>query len=165
MKFKPQILTIMLPICILTVRAYSQESDTASAQGQEQEHDRKTLAEWEAFFDQYKENFAPFVYDAKKNLAYTEPDPRINPQETAWARQMAQGIYMPVKVYVAVGYQLCSITMVVGDDGVIIIDPGENDTVERGAHTTDPQCVFSAGGSGQKSHFPPTFQHLVHRPA
>lgn len=102
---------------------------TQPVRAQEPEPAKKTLAEWEAFFAKYKKNLAPLAYNAKKNLAYTKPAPNINPQQTAWARQMGQGIYMPVKdkVYVAVGYQLASPTMVVGDDGVIIIDPGEND--------------------------------------
>jgi hypothetical protein len=91
----------------------------------------KTVAEWEAFFDTFKEHLAPIVYDAGPSLTVTDVAPTVHPEQTAWARQMRKAIYMPVegRVYVAVGYQLCSPTMVVGDDGVIIIDPGFNDTV------------------------------------
>ena len=41
---------------------------------------------------------------------------------------------VPDRVYVAVGYHLCSTTMIVGTDGVII-DPGENDTSAAEAMT------------------------------
>lgn len=90
----------------------------------------KSLADWEAYFDKFKKNLAPMVYKSGKNLAYTKADPKIHPEQTAFARQMELGIYMPVKdrVYVGMGYALASTTMVVGTDGVIIIDPGENDT-------------------------------------
>ena len=79
--------------------------------------------------DQWKGNLAPLVIDRGDNLAYTEAADTINPEQTAFARQMGRGIYMPVKdkVYVAVGYGITSMAMVVGDDGIIIIDPGEND--------------------------------------
>jgi alkyl sulfatase BDS1-like metallo-beta-lactamase superfamily hydrolase len=89
-----------------------------------------SVEEWEAFFDGFKAHLAPLVHDTGENRAFTDADPRIHPEQTVWARQMQKGIYMPSdgKVYVAVGYHLCSTTMVVGTDGVIIIDPGENDT-------------------------------------
>ncbi|WP_282848352.1 alkyl sulfatase dimerization domain-containing protein [Microbacterium oxydans] len=91
----------------------------------------QSVAEWESFFNGFKANLAPFVYDGGESLTITEEHPTVHPEQTAWARQMRRGIYMPVegRVYVAVGYQLCSPTMVVGDDGVIIIDPGFNDAV------------------------------------
>jgi alkyl sulfatase BDS1-like metallo-beta-lactamase superfamily hydrolase len=87
------------------------------------------LDELLAKHDQWKDHLAPLVIDRGDNLAYTEPADTINPEQTAFARQMGRGIYMPVKdkVYVAVGYGITSMTMVVGDDGIIIIDPGEND--------------------------------------
>lgn len=79
--------------------------------------------------DKWKDHLAPLVVDHGDNLAYTKAADTINPEQTAFARQMGRGIYMPVKdkVYVAVGYGITSVTMVVGDDGIIIIDPGEND--------------------------------------
>jgi alkyl sulfatase BDS1-like metallo-beta-lactamase superfamily hydrolase len=89
----------------------------------------QSIEEWEAYFDGFKANLAPLVHDTGENLAFTDADPKVHPEQTVWARQMQKGIYMPVdgKVYVAVGYHLCSTTMVVGTDGVVIIDPGEND--------------------------------------
>lgn len=91
--------------------------------------DEADVATFEAKYDQYRDNLAPLVIDRGDNLAYTEAAPTIHPEQTAFARQMGRGIYMPVedKVYVAVGYGITSTTMVVGDDGVIIIDSGEND--------------------------------------
>lgn len=88
-----------------------------------------TVQDWEGYFASFHENLAPVAYDTGRNIALAEPFPTVNPQQTAWARQMGRRIYMPVegRIYVAVGYQLCSTTMIVGTDGVIIIDPGEND--------------------------------------
>ena len=56
--------------------------------------------------DKWKDHLAPLVFDRGDNLAYTEAADTINPEQTAFARQMGRGIYMPVedKVYVAVGY-------------------------------------------------------------
>ncbi len=91
--------------------------------------DNAELDQWIAKWDKWKDHLAPLVIDRGDNLAYTEAADTINPEQTAFARQMGRGVYMPVKdkVYVAVGYGITSTTMVVGDDGVIIIDPGEND--------------------------------------
>lgn len=127
----------------------------------------RSVAEWEGYFDSFKDHLAPVVFDAGPSRALTDEYPTVHPEQTAWARQMRRGIYMPVegKVYVAVGYELCSPVMVVGDDGVLIIDPGEND--ERAAEVwadfqrfTDlpvrailythrhPDHAFAAGGFG-----------------
>ena len=91
--------------------------------------DEATVDKLVAQHDQRKNHLAPLVIDRGDNLAYTEAADTINPEQTAFARQMGRGVYMPVKdkVYVAVGYGITSMTMVVGDDGIIIIDPGEND--------------------------------------
>lgn len=77
----------------------------------------------------YRQYLAPMVLDRGDNLAYTQAADTVHPEQTAFARQMERGIYMPIEdtVYVAVGYGITSTVMVVGDDGVIIIDPGEND--------------------------------------
>ena len=89
-----------------------------------------TVEDWEGFFDSFKENLAPVAYEAGPSLTVTTAAGTAHPEQTAWARQMAKRIYEPVpgKVYVAVGYQLCSTVMVVGDTGIVIIDPGESDT-------------------------------------
>ncbi|MFD6175997.1 MULTISPECIES: alkyl sulfatase dimerization domain-containing protein [unclassified Isoptericola] len=94
-----------------------------------------SVADWESYFDSFKDHLAPLVHDTGENLAVTGEFPTVHPEQTAWARQMRKGIYMPVdgKVYVAVGYELCSPTMIVGDDGVIVIDPGENDDAAAAA--------------------------------
>ncbi len=77
----------------------------------------------------YRQYLAPMVLDRGDNLAYTRAADTVHPEQTAFARQMGRGVYMPIEdtVYVAVGYGITSTVMVVGDDGVIIIDPGEND--------------------------------------
>lgn len=91
--------------------------------------DEAAVGRLEARYEPFKKNLAPLVIDRGDNLAYTKAADTIHPEQTAFARQMGRGVYMPVKdkVYVAVGYGITSTTMVVGDDGVIIIDSGEND--------------------------------------
>lgn len=88
-----------------------------------------TVADWEEYFDSFKGNLAPVALEAGPSISVVDEAPTVHPEQTAWARQMPRRIYEPVKgrVYVAHSYQLCSTTMVVGDDGVIIIDPGESD--------------------------------------
>jgi len=63
------------------------------------------------------------------NLAYTESSEKVNPRMTAFARHMEKTMYEPVKdrVFLMSGWQLTSTLIVVGDDGLIVIDPGEND--------------------------------------
>jgi len=74
-------------------------------------------------------NLSPVYKQYDDNQAYTESNPQVNPLLTQWSRQMTKTIYMPVKghVYCAVGWQLTTTCMAVGDTGVVIIDPGEND--------------------------------------
>jgi alkyl sulfatase BDS1-like metallo-beta-lactamase superfamily hydrolase len=89
-----------------------------------------SVQDWEHFFDSFKENLAPVALEAGPSLSVVEAADTVHPEQTAWARQMPRRIYEPVKgkVYVAHGYQLCSTTMLVGQDGVVIVDPGESDT-------------------------------------
>jgi hypothetical protein len=61
------------------------------------------------------------------NLAYTEEDPRIDPVMTNHARKMDQALLkIGKRSYLAYGWALTSPMMVVGDDGLIIIDPPES---------------------------------------
>ncbi len=63
------------------------------------------------------------------NLAVTEAAPTINPRMTSFAAQMAKTIYEPVKdkAFLMAGWQLTSTLIVVGNDGLIVVDPGESD--------------------------------------
>ncbi|MFV0607089.1 MAG: alkyl sulfatase dimerization domain-containing protein [Niabella sp.] len=63
------------------------------------------------------------------NLAFTKASPKINPRQTSYAKQMAKTMYEPVKdkVFLMSGWQLTSTLIVVGNGGLIVIDPGEND--------------------------------------
>jgi hypothetical protein len=63
------------------------------------------------FFDGFKTNPARMAYDSGENLTFTDADPHVHPEQTAWARQMRKGIHIPVdgRVYVAMGYHLCKI--------------------------------------------------------
>ncbi|QSP93291.1 MBL fold metallo-hydrolase [Marinobacter salinisoli] len=63
------------------------------------------------------------------NLAVTEPADTINPRMTSFAQQQAKTIYEPVKdkAFLMSGWQLTSTLIVVGDDGLIVVDPGESD--------------------------------------
>lgn len=75
-------------------------------------------------------NLSPVYKQYDDNPAYTEDNEQVNPRLTDWSRQMTKTIYEPVKdhVYCAVGWQLTTTCMAVGDTGIVIIDPGENDT-------------------------------------
>jgi linear primary-alkylsulfatase len=63
------------------------------------------------------------------NLAITDAAETINPRMTSFARQMPKTIYEPVKdkAFLMAGWQLTSTLIVVGADGLIVIDPGESD--------------------------------------
>ena len=89
-----------------------------------------TVEDWEGYFDSFKTYLAPVALEAGPSISVTEAADTVHPEQTAWARQMPKRIYEPVKgrVFVAHGYQLCSTTMLVGSDGIVIVDPGESDT-------------------------------------
>ncbi len=70
------------------------------------------------------------------NLAYTEEDPKIDPVMTIHARKMDQALLkIGGRSYLAYGYAMTSPMMVVGDDGLIIIDPPES--LEAGEETME----------------------------
>ena len=89
-----------------------------------------SVEDWERFFDSFEEHLAPVAFEAGPSVSVVQAADTVHPEQTAWARQMPRRIYEPVKgkVYVAHGYQLCSTAMLVGRDGVVIVDPGESDT-------------------------------------
>jgi len=61
------------------------------------------------------------------NLAYTEEDSRISPVLANQSLKMAQALLkVGEKSYLAYGWAITSPMMVVGDDGIIIIDPPES---------------------------------------
>ena len=64
-----------------------------------------------------------------ENLAITESADTINPRMTSFANQMRKTIYEPVKgkVFLMSGWQLTATLIAVGDGGLIVVDPGEND--------------------------------------
>lgn len=68
--------------------------------------------------------------DPDASLAHKAATADVPEAMTAWARQMDPTIYEIVegRVYHASGFQLCSTLIIVGDGGLIIVDPGENDT-------------------------------------
>lgn len=66
-----------------------------------------------------------------ENLAYDKPSPSINPKLTAHSQTMEQRVYkLTDRVYVAVGFDVANSTMVIGEDGIVIIDTLQ--TVESG---------------------------------
>jgi alkyl sulfatase BDS1-like metallo-beta-lactamase superfamily hydrolase len=74
------------------------------------------------------------LYLTGQNLAFDEASETVAPSLTAHARTMAQGVYQVAeRFYVAVGYGNANMTMVVGDDGVILIDSLENAEAAREA--------------------------------
>lgn len=67
------------------------------------------------------------VFLTGANLAFTETHETVHEHLTAHARTMEQGIYqLADHFFVAVGYGNANMTMVVGTDGVLIIDSLEN---------------------------------------
>lgn len=73
-------------------------------------------------------NLAP-IRERFENLAITEESEYINERMTSFGSQMAKTIYEPVKekAFLMAGWQLTSTLIVVGDDGLIVVDPGESD--------------------------------------
>lgn len=71
--------------------------------------------------------------DEAHNKAYTESSDMIPVAMTEFAKQMAPKIQeiAPGKLYSISGFQLASTLVAVGDDGLIIVDPGENDTAAK----------------------------------
>lgn len=73
-------------------------------------------------------------YPSGENLAYDQPAPTIHPKLTEHSQKMVPGVYQVAdNVYLAYGYALTSPAMIVGDDGVIIVDPTEDVTTSRRA--------------------------------
>jgi alkyl sulfatase BDS1-like metallo-beta-lactamase superfamily hydrolase len=63
-----------------------------------------------------------------ENLAYDEPAPTVPAALTAHSKTMCKMVIeiVPGKVYLAWGYALASPTLIVGDDGLIVIDPPDS---------------------------------------
>jgi len=62
-----------------------------------------------------------------KNLADDKPAPTVHPRMTEHSRKMAQQVYkIADNVYSAVGFGLSNVIMIVGRDGVVIIDTAES---------------------------------------
>lgn len=73
-------------------------------------------------------NLAP-IRKTFGNLAVTESGETINPRMISFGQQMAKNMYEPVKdkAFLMAGWQLTSTLIVVGEGGLIVVDPGEND--------------------------------------
>ena len=62
-----------------------------------------------------------------KNLADDQPSPKINPRLTEHSRKMEQRVYKVTEnVYHAVGFGVANSTLIVGNDGIIIVDTTES---------------------------------------
>lgn len=69
-----------------------------------------------------------------QNLAFTHDADTVAARLTGHARTMEQGVYQAAEdFYVAVGYAISNMTMVVGTDGVILIDCLETEEAARQA--------------------------------
>ncbi len=81
-------------------------------------------------------------HPAGENMAYDKPSPTVHPKLTEHSQKMVPGVYQVAEsVYLAYGYALTSPAMIVGDDGVIIIDPPED--VNKGRRTLQEFRKFS----------------------
>lgn len=77
-----------------------------------------------------------------KNQAFDKAAKTVHPKLTEHSRKMVPGVYQVAdSVYLAYGYALTSPAMIVGDDGVIIIDPPED--VNKGRQTLEAFRKFS----------------------
>jgi alkyl sulfatase BDS1-like metallo-beta-lactamase superfamily hydrolase len=71
-------------------------------------------------------------FPSGENLAYDKPAPTIHPRLTEHSQNMVPGVYQVAEnVYLAYGYALTSPAMIVGDDGIIIVDPTEDVVTSR----------------------------------
>ncbi len=62
-----------------------------------------------------------------KNLADDQPSPKINPRLTDHSRNMEQRVYKVTdNIYNAVGFGVANATLIVGNDGIIIVDTTES---------------------------------------
>ena len=81
-------------------------------------------------------------YPSGENLAYEQPAPTVHPKLTEHSQKMVPGVYQVAdNVYLAYGYALTSPAMIVGDDGIIIVDPPED--VNKGIRTLEEFRKFS----------------------
>lgn len=71
--------------------------------------------------------YSEAVYETGENLAWTEAAPTIDPRLIEHSKRMSQRIYRTAgNVYCAVGWGLANMTMIEGDDGVVIVDTLES---------------------------------------
>src|SRR6185436_3476164 len=67
--------------------------------------------------------YAEIVGGSGRNLAFGDEAPTVSPSLTAHSRKMAQHVYRSAgNVYSAVGYGLANMTVIEGDDGLIVVD-------------------------------------------
>jgi alkyl sulfatase BDS1-like metallo-beta-lactamase superfamily hydrolase len=70
---------------------------------------------------------AASAWAQSKNLADDQPSPKINPRLTEHSRKMEQRVYKVTdNVYNAVGFGAANSTLIVGNDGIIIVDTTES---------------------------------------
>ncbi len=81
-------------------------------------------------------------YPSGENIAYCKPAATVHPMLTEHSHKMVPGVYQVAdRVYLAYGYALTSPAMIVGDDGVVIVDPPED--VDKGRRTLEEFRKFS----------------------
>ncbi len=81
-------------------------------------------------------------YPSGENIAYDKPAATVHPKLTEHSQKMVPGVYQVAEsVYLAYGYALTSPAMIVGDDGIIIVDPPED--VNKGRRTLEEFRKFS----------------------
>ncbi len=69
-----------------------------------------------------------------KNLADDKPSPTVNPRMTEHSKKMVQQVYKVTdNVYSAVGFGGANTVMIVGSDGIIIVDTMESVDAAKGA--------------------------------
>ncbi|VVD72158.1 Putative alkyl/aryl-sulfatase YjcS [Pandoraea aquatica] len=91
------------------------------------------------------DHLSPIIWQGD-NLAYTKGASTIHPAQTAYAQMMNKKIQevVPGKIYLASGFQLASTMIAVGDNGLIVIDPGSDDDSARASRAAFVEAVPGA---------------------
>ncbi|MCK7598971.1 MBL fold metallo-hydrolase [Microbulbifer sp. CAU 1566] len=91
------------------------------------------------------DNLMPHIWQGE-NLAYTKPADTVARAATEYAKMMPESIQEVVKdkIYHTYGFQIASTLIAIGDDGLIVIDPGSDDDSAKATHEAFIKAVPAA---------------------
>jgi Metallo-beta-lactamase superfamily len=134
-KHRPMLLAAVAAVLVFSGPVYSREAGPLNSPVRSKNPDVFNNQE-------VLSHLAPAIWSGN-NLAYTNPAPTIPEAQTQWARMMPKTIQEVIKgrIYHAYGFQLASTLIVVGDKGLIVIDPGSDDDSARATREAFRQAV------------------------